>query len=123
MPSWNECLSPFQTCRCVCVDSQKVGRRLRAAFRKLFGHSWEEGSTSFSQAMNFPALVMPSCESGATSPASLIAAKTKKDPWRDANRADSQNHLQKTQVSEKKKYNRQKIRRQSTDRTMKPPRG
>ena len=41
---------PFscQTCRCVGLDSQKVGKPMCAAFRRLFGHSWEEGSLSFS---------------------------------------------------------------------------
>ena len=79
---WNECFLSFQTCRCVCVYSDEVGRRAACHISKACWPQVEKRgfppsavSIDFFQAVNVPALVMPSCKSGATSPASFVTAK------------------------------------------------
>ena len=89
MPSFQFCCSVytsclfgmnvgFQTCLGVCRLScfnalTQVQHACREVLSNWFGNHF---SVDFFQAMDVPALVMPSCESGATSPSSQITYKT-----------------------------------------------
>ena len=78
MPFWNECLVSSGPLCLLAELFQRVDSGSACLVRGVVEMVWQPLLRGFYQATHVPALVMPSCESGATSPSSQITCKTKK---------------------------------------------